>query len=105
MSVFYNTLFTGTEDVVNGNAKLILGLLWHLILRYQISASDSKAPPKRMMLGYFQGALDGVVLNNFTSDWSDGVALQYVSSNTYFNPSCPSWLPFSYLTVTRTKRT
>ena len=28
----------GTADIVDGNLKLILGLIWTLILHYQISA-------------------------------------------------------------------
>ena len=61
---------------MSGSGKLILGLLWHLILRYQISANKSKVPPKKLMLQWFQGALEGVPITNFTTDWSDGVALK-----------------------------
>ena len=70
------TVVTGTEDIVNGSPKLILGLLWHLILRYQISANKTKAPPKKLMLEWFQHTLEGVSLANFTTDWSDGIALK-----------------------------
>ncbi|KAK7089925.1 filamin-A-like isoform X2 [Littorina saxatilis] len=80
----------GTEDIVNGSGKLILGLLWHLILRYQISANKGKAPPKRLMLQWFQGALEGVWLNNFTTDWSDGIALNALVN--YCKPgTVPDW--------------
>lgn len=74
--LYFSSVTIGTEDIVNGSGKLILGLLWHLILRYQISANKGKAPPKRLMLQWFQGALEGVWLNNFTTDWSDGIALK-----------------------------
>jgi hypothetical protein len=44
--------FPGNEDIVNGNLKLILGLIWSLILRYQIGRS--KFPPKKLMLAWLQ---------------------------------------------------
>ncbi|XP_012945003.1 gelation factor, partial [Aplysia californica] len=47
----------GTDDIVGGNLKLTLGLLWHLILRYQISSSKTKAPPKKLMMLWFQSVL------------------------------------------------
>ncbi|KAK6194796.1 hypothetical protein SNE40_000352 [Patella caerulea] len=65
----------GNEDVVNGNIKLILGLLWHLILRYQISSSKTKAPPKKLMMAWFTSVLPELKITNFSSDWSDGIAL------------------------------
>lgn len=41
----YNTIFfVGNVDIVNGNLKLILGLIWSLIMRYQIGRS--KFPPR-----------------------------------------------------------
>ncbi|KAL8618839.1 hypothetical protein ACOMHN_000846 [Nucella lapillus] len=80
----------GTEDIVNGSPKLILGLLWHLILRYQISASKTKAPPKKLMLQWFQEVLAGVQLSNFTADWSDGIALNALVD--YCKPgTVPDW--------------
>lgn len=38
------TIFSGNVDIVNGNLKLILGLIWSLIVRYQIGRS--KFPPR-----------------------------------------------------------
>ncbi|CAG5132066.1 unnamed protein product, partial [Candidula unifasciata] len=65
----------GTDDIVGGNLKLILGLLWRLIIRYQITSSKAKAPPSRLMLTWFQNALRPLTVSNFTTDWKDGIAL------------------------------
>ncbi|ESO96023.1 hypothetical protein LOTGIDRAFT_160005 [Lottia gigantea] len=80
--IIYHTLIQlwfsnerGNEDVVNGNLKLILGLLWHLILRYQISSSKTKVPPKKLMLAWFHSILPDFNIANFSTDWSDGIAL------------------------------
>ena len=66
----------GPEDIINGNLKLILGLIWHLILRYQIG--KSKFPTKKLMLAWLQAVIPDCRINNFTSDWNDGIALQCV---------------------------
>ena len=67
---------TGSDDVVNGNIKLILGLVWSLIQRYQISGKKTKAPPKKLMTTWFQSVLPELNITNFTSDWNDGIKLQ-----------------------------
>lgn len=69
-------LSPGNEDIVNGNVKLILGLLWHLIVRYQISSRKTKVPPKKLMLNWFRLILPELEISNFTSDWSTGIPLQ-----------------------------
>ena len=33
-------IFVGPEDIVNGNKKLILGLMWSCVLRYQIGKTE-----------------------------------------------------------------
>ena len=63
----------GNEDVVNGNLKLILGLIWHLILRYQIGKTG--LPPKKLMLSWLNSWIPEVGIRNFTSHWNDGLAL------------------------------
>lgn len=45
--------FLGSHDVVEGNTKLILGLVWCLIQRYQIAA-HSKIPPKKLVMAWLQ---------------------------------------------------
>lgn len=43
---------SGNVDIVNGNLKLILGLIWSLIVRYQIG--KSKFPPRKLMLAWLK---------------------------------------------------
>ena len=59
-------MFTGSGDIVEGNLKLILGLIWTLILHYQISIGfnlddnekGKKGPtPKQALMGYVQVSL------------------------------------------------
>ena len=65
----------GPEDISGGNLKLILGMMWTLIRRYQIG-SQSKLPPKKMMLFWVNAVLHPhKICTNFTTDWNDGLAL------------------------------
>ncbi|XP_021372145.1 filamin-A-like isoform X4 [Mizuhopecten yessoensis] len=63
----------GSDDISNGNLKLILGLIWHLILRYQIG--KTKFPAKKLMLAWLRAVIPECGITNFTSCWNDGVAL------------------------------
>nr|XP_045601850.1 filamin-A-like isoform X1 [Procambarus clarkii] len=63
----------GNVDIVKGNLKLILGLIWSLIMHYQIG--QSKFPPKKLMLAWLKAALPDCRIQNFTSDWNSGVYL------------------------------
>ncbi|CAG2201759.1 FLNA [Mytilus edulis] len=72
---------SGNEDIVNGNLKLILGLTWHLVMRYQISTRKTKSPPKQLMMNWFRVSIPGVRVNNFTTDWNDGIALHALIDN------------------------
>lgn len=84
----------GNEDVVNGNLKLILGLIWHLIQRYQISATAAKSAPKKLMINCFRSFLPDRNLTNFSSDWRDGLALHELLEN--IKPgTCPNWKQLS----------
>lgn len=60
----------GNTDIVEGNLKLILGLIWSLILRYQIGRT--KFPPKKFMLAWLQAVLPECRVSNFTTDWNSG---------------------------------
>lgn len=68
------------------NLKLILGLVWTLILHYSISKQNWELPdtqievpertPKQKLMMWIKAKLPpGLPLNNFTSDWNDGVLL------------------------------
>lgn len=63
----------GNVDIINGNLKLILGLIWSLIVRYQIGRS--KFPPRKLMLAWLQAALPECRVSNLTSDWNSGILL------------------------------
>ncbi|BFG06400.1 filamin-B [Drosophila madeirensis] len=63
----------GNVDIINGNVKLILGLIWSLIVRYQIGRS--KFPPRKLMLAWLQAALPDCKITNLTTDWNSGVNL------------------------------
>ncbi|ELT88714.1 hypothetical protein CAPTEDRAFT_118724 [Capitella teleta] len=80
----------GAEDIAGGNTKLILGMIWTLIRRYQIG-SQSRLPPKKLMLSWANAVLyPHRHLTNFGSDWTDGVALHGIVE--YCHPGfCPSW--------------
>ncbi|XP_077987433.1 filamin-A-like [Glandiceps talaboti] len=84
----------GNEDVVGGNMKLILGLIWRLILKYQISTSSGsqtvKVPPKKLMMIWIRAVLPELTIKNFSSDWNDGVALSALLD--YCQPGLfPNW--------------
>ncbi|XP_006823440.1 filamin-A-like [Saccoglossus kowalevskii] len=84
----------GNEDVVDGKLKLILGLLWKMILKYQISGSDGartvKVPPKKLMMEWIRAVLPDLNIKNFSSDWTDGVALSALIE--HCQPGlCPNW--------------
>eukprot|EP00794_Sanderia_malayensis_P017761 gene17761-19534_t len=73
----------GPQDIVDGNRDLILGLLWMIILRFQISdvqnesgSQDAKSAKEALLLwcqrktkGY-----SGVDIKNFTTSWKNGLA-------------------------------
>lgn len=75
----------GNVDIINGNLKLILGLIWSLIVRYQIGRS--KFPPRKLMLAWLQAALPECKVSNLTSDWNSGVLLSALLD--YCEPGTP----------------
>jgi filamin len=65
----------GAEDLHDGNIKLILGLIWTLILRFQIMADDEEsANARQALLDWCNSVLNpqGLYVKNFTHDWQDG---------------------------------
>ncbi|XP_014668917.1 PREDICTED: filamin-C-like [Priapulus caudatus] len=65
----------GNTDILQGNLKLILGLVWTLILQYQIGKSKNMFPPKKLMMTWVQEVIKECQVTNFTTDWNDGIAL------------------------------
>lgn len=75
----------GSSDIVDGNHKLTLGLIWNIILHWQV-----KNVMKNIMAGLQQTNSEKILLSwvrqstrnypqvnviNFTTSWSDGLAL------------------------------
>lgn len=69
---------------MDGNLKLILGLIWTLILHYSISMpmwdeeedeEAKKQTPKQRLLGWIQNKLPQLPITNFSRDWQSGRAL------------------------------
>ena len=65
----------GSEDIHNGNLKLILGLVWTLIRHYQIGSSGKGLALKKAMLLRVSASISGYNIENLTTDWNDGRAL------------------------------
>uniref|UniRef100_A0A3P8URD4 Filamin C n=1 Tax=Cynoglossus semilaevis TaxID=244447 RepID=A0A3P8URD4_CYNSE len=88
-----------SKAIVDGNLKLILGLIWTLILHYSISmpmwededAEDTKKlTPKQRLLGWIQNKVPQLPITNFHRDWRDGKALGALVDNCA--PGlCPDW--------------
>eukprot|EP01132_Coremiostelium_polycephalum_P007890 gene7890-9709_t len=72
----------GAEDIVDCQLKLILGLIWTLILRYQIQMSEGDSP-KAALLEWVrkQVAPYNVKVNNFTDSWTDGKVLSALTDS------------------------
>ncbi|KAI1008111.1 Alpha-actinin-like protein 1 [Podosphaera aphanis] len=68
----------GAEDIVDGNRKIILGLIWTLILRFTISdINEEGMTAKEGLLLWCQrktACYEEVDVRNFTDSWNDGLA-------------------------------
>eukprot|EP01113_Clastostelium_recurvatum_P015306 TRINITY_DN184_c0_g1_i2.p1 TRINITY_DN184_c0_g1~~TRINITY_DN184_c0_g1_i2.p1 ORF type:complete len:757 (-),score=257.76 TRINITY_DN184_c0_g1_i2:127-2397(-) len=66
----------GPEDIVDGKTKLILGLIWTIILRYQIQKiSVPGGSAKSELLAWVRSKIPEYDIQNFTKDWRDGRAV------------------------------
>ncbi|KAM9859071.1 filamin B a [Aulostomus maculatus] len=87
-----------SKAIVDGNLKLILGLVWTLILHYSISMpvwegedeeTESKTPKQRL-LGWIQNKVPDLPITNFNQDWRTGKALGALVDSCA--PGlCPDW--------------
>ena len=72
-----------TVDVVEGNEKIILGLMWSLILWYDVQGhrgqrlgqAPSSGSARDELLAWLKRMLPEREIKNFTSDWRDGTLL------------------------------
>eukprot|EP01117_Protostelium_nocturnum_P011023 TRINITY_DN39_c0_g1_i2.p1 TRINITY_DN39_c0_g1~~TRINITY_DN39_c0_g1_i2.p1 ORF type:complete len:1155 (-),score=403.16 TRINITY_DN39_c0_g1_i2:144-3608(-) len=64
----------GNEDIVDNNHKLILGLIWTIILRYQINISEGKSA-RSELLAWVRSKIPEKGIKNFDHDWNDGTAI------------------------------
>ncbi|KAF3902282.1 Alpha-actinin-2 [Dactylellina cionopaga] len=68
----------GAEDIIDGNLKLTLGLLWTLITKFTISdISQEGLTAKEGLLLWCQrktACYDEVDIRDFSSSWNDGLA-------------------------------
>ncbi|CAN0094806.1 unnamed protein product, partial [Bubo scandiacus] len=89
-----------SKAIVDGNLKLILGLVWTLILHYSISMpvweeeeegeEGRRQTPKQRLLGWIQHKVPQLPITNFNRDWQDGKALGALVDNCA--PGlCPDW--------------
>ena len=60
---------------MEGNKKLMLGLIWTLIRRYQIRSSGKKVSTKQAMIQWLATLIPEKNITNFSSNWNDGTAL------------------------------
>ena len=68
----------GAEDIVDGNRKIVLGLIWTLILRFTISdINEAGISAKEGLLLWCQrktACYDEVKVRDFSASWNDGLA-------------------------------
>ncbi|KAK5789535.1 hypothetical protein VI817_008658 [Penicillium citrinum] len=68
----------GAEDIVDGNRKIILGLIWTLILRFTISdINEEGMTAKEGLLLWCQrktACYEDVEVRDFSSSWNNGLA-------------------------------
>lgn len=64
----------GAEDINGGNIRIILGLIWTLILRFEIKAGGNDDGANDL-LRWIQSKIPEYNITGFTKDWNDGKAI------------------------------
>jgi len=76
----------GPVDIQEGNNRITLGLIWMLILKYQIGDSVAEGSPKWVLLEWVKKQIKPYNLNtgrlkNFKMGWSDGKVLSALTDS------------------------
>ncbi|XP_049613871.1 utrophin isoform X7 [Syngnathus scovelli] len=89
----------GGTDIVDGNHKLTLGLIWSIILHWQVKdimkdvmSSLQQNNSEKILLSWVRQstrAYPEVNVLNFTTSWADGLALNAILH--HFRPNAFSW--------------
>jgi len=70
----------GNTDITDGNLRIILGLIWTLILRYQVNRGGGDGSAKDELLKWVQSKIPEYRITNFKQDWNDGKALNALTN-------------------------
>jgi len=62
------------SNIVDGNTKLILGLIWIIILRFQIQVNEGNSA-RQELLDWVRSQSPEYNINNFGGDWQSGRAI------------------------------
>lgn len=65
----------GSDDINSGNMRIILGLVWTLILRYEIKSGEGDENGINDLLKWVQSKIPEYNITGFTKDWNDGRAV------------------------------
>jgi len=69
----------GPEDITDGQLKLILGMIWTIILRYQINKGGASNSAKNDLLEWVRKKIPECNVNDFLGSWSDGRAVCHLT--------------------------
>jgi len=64
----------GTFDIYDGNMRIILGLIWTLILRFEVKAGGEDEGSNDL-LEWIRSKIPEYDIKNFTNNWNDGKAV------------------------------
>lgn len=91
----------GSEEIVDGNEKMTLGMIWTIILRFSLQGIEEGMSAKDGLLLWCQRQLkpyDNVNVQNFTSSWKNGLAF-----NALIHRHRPELIDYTPLTSSNAK--